>query len=57
MENDSAELDDACVDEGGDAGGDHDGELGEEGVVRRAPVLDATNFAGTKRIYATSHTT
>ena len=39
MENYSAELDDAEVDESGDAGGDHDGELGEEGAVRRAPVF------------------
>ena len=38
LEEDSAELDYAGVDEGGDAGGDGDRELGEEGVVGRAPV-------------------
>ena len=55
MENYSAELDDAEVDESGDAGGDHDGELGEEGVVRRAPVLIAIHFVGLeiRRAYVT----
>ena len=38
LEEDSAELDYAGVDEGGDARGDGDRELGEEGVVGRAPV-------------------
>ena len=38
LEDDCAELDYAGVDECGDAGGDGDRELGEEGVVGRAPV-------------------
>ena len=37
LEDDCAELDYAGVDEGGDAGGHGNRELGEEGVLRRAP--------------------